>query len=106
MASLVCPLPSILYWSRAKQEEGIEKILKHLGLWDLKVRPPPEGKVPSLSIPIADSDSEVPLSAPSFYPDSDYPMDSYRISKPHRVTPMFAIFALHEACSKPKKLTV
>jgi hypothetical protein len=24
-----------------EDEEVIEKILKHLGLWDLKVRPPP-----------------------------------------------------------------
>jgi hypothetical protein len=31
-----------------EDEEGIEKILKRLGLWDLKVRPPPKGKAPSV----------------------------------------------------------
>ena len=40
-----------------EDEEVIEKILKHLCLWDLKVRPPPKGKVSSLSISIDDSDS-------------------------------------------------
>jgi hypothetical protein len=60
-----------------EDEEVIEKILKHLGLWDLKVRLPPKVKAPSLTISIDDSDSQVPFSAPSFYPDPDYPMDSY-----------------------------
>jgi hypothetical protein len=53
------------------------RAFKHLGLWDLKVRPPPKVKAPSVTIPIDDSDSQVPFSAPSFYPDPDYPMDSY-----------------------------
>ena len=39
----------------------IEKILKHLGLWDLKVKPPPKVKVPSVTISIDYSDSHVPL---------------------------------------------
>lgn len=60
-----------------EDEEVIEKILKHLGLWDLKVGPPPKVKAPSVTILIDDSDSQVPFSAPSFYPDPDYPMDSY-----------------------------
>jgi hypothetical protein len=34
------------------------------------------------------SDSQVPSSAPSFYPDPDYPMDYNRFSKPRWVTPM------------------
>ena len=58
-------------------EELIEKILKHLGLWDLKVRPPPKVKAPSVTISIDDSDSQGPFSTPSFYPDPDYPVDSY-----------------------------
>ena len=60
-----------------EDEEVIEKILKHLGLWDLKVRPPPKVKAPSVTISIDDSDSQVPFSAPPFYPDPNYPMDSY-----------------------------
>ena len=51
--------------------------LKHLGLWDLKVRPPPKAKAPSVTISIDDSDSQVPFSAPPFYPDPEYPVDSY-----------------------------
>ena len=60
-----------------EDEEVIEKILKHLGLWDLKVRPPPKVKAPSETISIDDSDAQVPFSNPPFYPDPDYPMDSY-----------------------------
>jgi len=70
-------------------------ILKHLGLWEVKARPPPKGKVPSPSISIDDSDSQVPFSAPPFYPDPDYPMDSYRISKRHGVAPMVTISAIY-----------
>jgi len=51
-------------------------------------------KPPSVTISIDDSDSQVPCSAPSFYPDPDYPMDSYRISKPHGVTPTATISAI------------
>ena len=59
-----------------EDEEVIEKILKHLGLWDLKARPPPKAKAPSLTISIDDSDSQVPFSTPPFYPDPDYPIHS------------------------------
>ena len=77
-----------------EDEEVIEKILKHLGLWDLKVRPPPKVKAPSVTISIDDSDSQVPFSAPPFYLDPDYPMDSYRISNPFGVASMVAISAI------------
>jgi len=60
-----------------EDEEVIEKILKHLGLWDLKVKPPPKVKALYVTLSIDDSDSQVPFSTPSFYPDPDYPMDSY-----------------------------
>jgi hypothetical protein len=63
-----------------EDEEVIEKILKHLALWDLKVRLPPKVKEPSVTISIDDSDSQVLFSAPSFYPDPEYPLDSYVIS--------------------------
>jgi len=58
-----------------EDKEVIEKILKHLGLWDLKVRSPPKVKLPSVTISIDDSDSQVPFSSPSFYPDPIYPND-------------------------------
>ena len=66
--------------SFVEDEEVIEKILKHLALWNLKVRPPPKLKGPSVTISIDDSDSQVLFSAPSFYPDPEYPLDSYVIS--------------------------
>jgi len=57
----------------------------------VKVRSPPRAKTPLVTIYLDDSDSQVPSSAPPLYPDPDYPMDSYRISKPHGVTPMVEI---------------
>ena len=89
-----------------EDEEVIEKILKHLGLWDLKVRPPPKVKAPSVTISIDDSDSQVPFSAPPFYPDPDYPMDYNRISKPRWVTPMVTVSAMDLAFFKLPKATV
>jgi len=47
-------------------EEVIKKILKHLGLREVKARPPPKEKAPSSSISMNDSDSQVPFSTPSF----------------------------------------
>ena len=52
-------------------------------------------KLPSVTISIDDSDSQVPFSAPPFYRDPDYPMDSYRISKRHGVAPMVTISAIY-----------
>jgi hypothetical protein len=59
-----------------EDEEVIEKILKRLGFWDLKVRSPPKVKAPSITISIDDSNSQVPFSAPSFYPDPEHPVHS------------------------------
>ncbi len=59
-----------------EDEEEIEKLLKHLGALDLKVRrPQSEGLFATMLID--DSDSQVPFSAPSFYQDPDYPMDCH-----------------------------
>jgi hypothetical protein len=60
-----------------EDEEVIKKILKHLGLWEVKARPPPRAKGTSVTISIDDSDSQVPFSAPPFYQDPQYPVDSY-----------------------------
>ena len=75
--------------------EVIEKILKHLGPWDLKARPPPKVKAPSVKISIDDSDSQVPFSVPSFYADPIYPTDYNRIPKPRWVTPMVTVSAIY-----------
>ena len=77
-----------------EDKELIEKILEHPGLWDLKVRLPPKAKAPSVTISIDDSDSQVPFSAPSFYPDPRFPMDSCGISKRYGVAPMVTISSM------------
>ena len=59
-----------------EDEEVIEKILKHLGPWDLKARPPPRAKTPSVTICLDDSDSQI-SSPDSFYAHPDCPMDFY-----------------------------
>ena len=59
-----------------EDEEVTKKILKHLGLWDLKVRPPPKAKGPSVTIYLDDSEPQI-LSPDSFYVHPDCPMDSY-----------------------------
>jgi hypothetical protein len=48
-----------------EDEEVIKKILKHLGLWEVKVQHPPKVKEPSLTIYLDDSESQI-LSPDSF----------------------------------------
>ena len=60
-----------------EDEEVIKKILKHLGLWEAKARPPPKVKAPSPTIYLDDSESQIFLSPDSFYGHPDYPMDFY-----------------------------
>ena len=59
-----------------EDEEVIEKILKHLGLREVKTRPPPRAKTP-VTIYLAHSDSQQVSFADSFYAHPDYKMDSY-----------------------------
>ncbi len=42
-----------------EDEDVIEKILKHLGLWDLKARPPPKVKAPSETTYLNDLESQI-----------------------------------------------
>jgi hypothetical protein len=58
-----------------EDEEVINKILKHLGLWDLKTRPPPKLKSP-LKIEVISHRSSVAGHCP-IYPDPDYPVEMY-----------------------------
>jgi hypothetical protein len=88
-----------------EDEEVISKILKYLDLWELKVKLPSKMKVPSITIPIDDSDSQVPTFCPPFYPDPIYPTDYNRISKPRWVPPVVAISAINLLFSdRPKCL--
>jgi len=54
-------------------EEVITKILKHLGLWKIKARPPPKADGPQPNVHIDYSDSQVPASDKWLYVDPEYP---------------------------------
>ena len=43
-----------------EDEEVISKIVKHLGLWEVKQRPPPRADAPPLNIHIDYTDSQIP----------------------------------------------
>ena len=59
-----------------EDEEVIEKILKHLGLWEMKARPPPKPSASLVTMHFDYSDSQISF-ADSFYADPDYPIDFY-----------------------------
>lgn len=56
-----------------EDEQVIKKILKHLGLWDQKARPPPKTNAPSMApeYHIDKSDSQVPPCENYLYCDPD-----------------------------------
>jgi len=59
-----------------EDEEVIKKILKHLGLWDQKARPPPKrANAPPPEAYPDYSDSQVPFSDDYLYCDPDYPAE-------------------------------
>ena len=92
-----------------EDEELIKKILKHVGLWDLKVRPPPKVKVPFIATPTDDSDCQIPFSTLPFYPDPEYPIypTNYNgISKPRSVTPMVTVSAMNVAFLNLRKVII
>ena len=60
-----------------EDEEIIKKILKHLGFWDVKQRPPPKAHAPPPTVHIDYSDSQVPLCEDYLYTDPDYPIEDY-----------------------------
>ncbi len=54
--------------------EVIKKILKRLGLWDIKARPPPKATTTPPDFHIDYSDSQVPPCEDYLYCDPDYPI--------------------------------
>jgi len=54
----------------------IKKILKHLGLWDVKRKPPPRANGPPTESFIIYDESSSP-SADDYLMDVQYPMESY-----------------------------
>jgi len=57
-----------------EDEQVIKKILRHLGLWEIKARPPPKANAPPL---IDYSDSQLPPSEDYHYSDVDYTIEDY-----------------------------
>ena len=75
---LCCPKCSgkMRILSFIEDEQVIEKILKHLGLWEMKARPPPKINTPALNVHIDYSDSQLPSSEDYLYTDPDYPIEA------------------------------
>ncbi|MDY6971469.1 MAG: hypothetical protein SV775_03970 [Thermodesulfobacteriota bacterium] len=62
-----------------EDENVIKKILKHLGLWDQKARPPPKSNSPPIApqYHIDYTDSQVPACDDYLFHDPEYPIESY-----------------------------
>ena len=60
-----------------EDEEVIKKILKHLGLWERKARPPPKTNALEPNGNIDKSDSQVPPCENYLYCDPEYPIEAY-----------------------------
>ena len=55
-------------------QDVIRKIVKHLGLWDVKTRPPPRANaLPKYELSIDYSDSQLPVSDKWLYVEPEYP---------------------------------
>ena len=73
---LTCPKCSgkLKVISVIEDEDVIKKILKHLGLWYVKARPPPRANaLPKYELSIDYSDSQLPVSDKWLYVDTEYP---------------------------------
>ena len=81
---LTCPKCSgeMKVISVIEDEEVIKKILKHLGLWEIKSRPPPKiEKSTKVVDPVIDcSDSQVPSSDEYLYYDVEFPVEDPDLS--------------------------
>lgn len=60
-----------------EDEEVVKKILKHLGLWLVKPKPPPRANGPPGGLHIDYLDSQMPPSEDHLYIDHDYSIDTY-----------------------------
>jgi hypothetical protein len=76
---LCCPKCSgkMRILSFIENEEVIKKILKHLGLWEVKARPPPRANAPPPDVHIDYSDSQVPPCEDHLFHDPEYPIEAY-----------------------------
>jgi hypothetical protein len=60
-----------------EDEEVIKKILKHLGLWGQKARPPPKTRALEPDVKIDASISQLPHREDYLYCDPEYPIEAY-----------------------------
>jgi hypothetical protein len=60
-----------------EDEEVIKKILKQLGLWDSKARPPPKASATPPDLHIDYSDSQVPPCDDYLFHDPEYQIEAY-----------------------------
>ncbi len=76
---LCCPKCSgkMKILSFIEDPEVIKKILKHLGLWDIKARPPPKVTTTPPDFSIDYSDSQVPPCEDCLFDDPEYPIEAY-----------------------------
>jgi len=76
---LCCPKCSgkMKILSFIEDPEVIKKILKHLGMWTIKARPPLRTSAPSSDVSIDYSDSQVPPCEDYLFHDSEYPIEAY-----------------------------
>jgi len=58
-------------------EEVIKKILKHLGMGNIKARPPPKATAAPTDFHIDYSDSQVPPCEDYLFRDPEYPTEAY-----------------------------
>jgi len=75
---LTCPkcFKKMKIISFIENEEVIKKILKHLGLWEVKARPPPRVNASPPDVYIDYSDFQVPPCEDYLYRDPDYPIET------------------------------
>jgi len=76
---LLCPkcLGPMKIISFIDNSEIIKKILKHLGLWEVKQRPPPRANGPPLNLRIDYADSQIPPCEDDPCCDADYSTEMY-----------------------------
>jgi len=63
--------------SSIKDQEVIKTILKYLGLWIIRSRPPAKTHAPPLAEYNRGDSSPLPMNADHIYGDPDYPWEAY-----------------------------
>jgi hypothetical protein len=67
----------MVYGFDSNVSRGNKKILKHLGLWDIKARPPPKATATPPDFHIDYSDSQIPPCEDYLFHNPEYPIEAY-----------------------------